>query len=263
MIKNTSIRALSSKIDFPESVSTLDLSQIRWSDLQFEVENLMRVEAAPLGLPQALLKSCPASLAIVGYHHCPALCRCAKSKLMIFDLEITPFHRALAANILSLQGLQDELTDNPVLAWRTAMEPPGDLKICSPQQMVQASLREEDRQGFIIGVYGPFARKGFYLLEFEGTGHLPPLSSDFLLEMHRFHTQLSQSISQSQRMAELTDREVEVTRWIVYGKSNRTIAEILNISTHTVNGYLRRIFLKTGTADRVSLAIYAVNHGVV
>lgn len=223
----------------------------------------MRVEAAPLGLPQDLTRHCPESLVVVGYHHCPALCRCAKSKLMIFDMEIAPFHRALAANILALPDLQAALTENPVLAWRTAMEPPADLKICSPKQIALVPADRNDRQGFIVGVYGPFARKGFYLLECEGVGDLPDLSSDILLEMQRFHTQLSQSISQSQRLAELTEREVEVTRWIVYGKSNRTIAEILNISTHTVNGYLRRIFLKTGTADRVSLAIYAVNHGVV
>ncbi len=44
----------------------------------------------------------------------------------------------------------------------------------------------------------------------------------------------------------LTDRESEVLHWIANGKSNRDIAEILEMSPRTVNKHLEQIFPKLG-----------------
>ena len=56
----------------------------------------------------------------------------------------------------------------------------------------------------------------------------------------------------------ITDRESEVLLWIARGKSNRDIAEILNLSPRTVNKHLEQIYTKLGVENRTSAAALAV-----
>jgi DNA-binding NarL/FixJ family response regulator len=55
----------------------------------------------------------------------------------------------------------------------------------------------------------------------------------------------------------LTAREAEVLLWIARGKSNRDIAEILDLSPRTVNKHLEGIFTKLGVENRASAAVLA------
>jgi len=61
----------------------------------------------------------------------------------------------------------------------------------------------------------------------------------------------------------LTPRETEILQWMALGKSNGVIADILDISHHTVNTYVRRIFLKTNTSDRTSASLYGISNGLI
>lgn len=61
----------------------------------------------------------------------------------------------------------------------------------------------------------------------------------------------------------LTRREIEVLTWAARGKSNSVIAQILQISEHTVNTLLRRVFRKFEVTDRVSAILRAVGCGLV
>ncbi|WP_230291423.1 response regulator [Croceicoccus sp. Ery5] len=61
-----------------------------------------------------------------------------------------------------------------------------------------------------------------------------------------------------QNYAGLTQREAEVLLWVSYGKSNRTISEILGISPRTVNKHLQQIFTKLGVETRAAAAALAV-----
>jgi DNA-binding NarL/FixJ family response regulator len=56
----------------------------------------------------------------------------------------------------------------------------------------------------------------------------------------------------------VTDREAEVLLWIARGKSNRDIAEILDLSPRTVNKHLEQIYAKLGVENRTSAAALAV-----
>ncbi|RZV42686.1 MAG: DNA-binding response regulator, partial [Acidimicrobiales bacterium] len=47
------------------------------------------------------------------------------------------------------------------------------------------------------------------------------------------------------------------------GKSNSSIADIIGISPHTVNGYLRSVYLKTGVSDRTSAALVGVRTALI
>jgi two-component system NarL family response regulator len=57
------------------------------------------------------------------------------------------------------------------------------------------------------------------------------------------------------RFAILTKREIEIARLIGLGSSNKRIALQLAISERTVKSHLTEIFRKTGTEDRVKLAL--------
>jgi DNA-binding NarL/FixJ family response regulator len=56
----------------------------------------------------------------------------------------------------------------------------------------------------------------------------------------------------------VTQREAEVLLWIARGKSNRDIAEILDLSPRTVNKHLEQIYAKLGVENRASAAALAL-----
>lgn len=61
----------------------------------------------------------------------------------------------------------------------------------------------------------------------------------------------------------LTDRELEVIRTLVQGKSDRQIAHLLSISEKTVRNHTSNIYRKLHIFDRTQAVIYAVREGVI
>jgi DNA-binding NarL/FixJ family response regulator len=66
-----------------------------------------------------------------------------------------------------------------------------------------------------------------------------------------------------QQVNELTEREVEVLRYLSTGASNRDIAKALYISENTVRNHVRNILEKLHLGNRVQAAAYAVREGFV
>lgn len=60
------------------------------------------------------------------------------------------------------------------------------------------------------------------------------------------------------RQTDLTRREAEVLLWVSYGKTNRTVSEILGISPRTVNKHLEQVFRKLGVETRAAATAIAV-----
>lgn len=58
----------------------------------------------------------------------------------------------------------------------------------------------------------------------------------------------------------LTRREAEVLLWVSYGKTNKTISEILGISPRTVNKHLEQVFRKLGVETRAAATAVAVRY---
>lgn len=56
----------------------------------------------------------------------------------------------------------------------------------------------------------------------------------------------------------LTFREAEVLLWVTHGKSNKEIAEILDMSPRTVNKHLEQVFLKLSVENRTAAATMSV-----
>ena len=56
----------------------------------------------------------------------------------------------------------------------------------------------------------------------------------------------------------LSDREIEVLRHVSAGNSDKTIADVLNVSEHTVKGHLKNIRSKLGANDRTHAVMIAL-----
>jgi DNA-binding NarL/FixJ family response regulator len=61
----------------------------------------------------------------------------------------------------------------------------------------------------------------------------------------------------------LTGREVEVLRELAKGLANKEIAEMLNISEHTVKDHLKNILGKLRVADRTEAVTTAIQRGII
>lgn len=62
--------------------------------------------------------------------------------------------------------------------------------------------------------------------------------------------------------AHLTQREVEVLKFVTQGKSNRQIAQTLCLTEKTVTNHLTHIFNKTGCENRAAATTFALRHGL-
>lgn len=69
--------------------------------------------------------------------------------------------------------------------------------------------------------------------------------------------------SRKQYNTELTEREQEVLKLIVGGKSNKEIAVLLGVSTHTAKAHVCNIIQKLAVDDRTQVAVKALREGLV
>lgn len=119
-------------------------------------------------------------------------------------------------------------------------------------------------QTITVPVFGPAGRNGYFC--FEAT-HLTefkqmyPICNAVLQLAHKKICLFAPA--ETGVLQNLTARERDVLQLLAYGKSNATIATILNISRHTVDTYIRRIYEKLDVSDRVSAAVKAQGSGLI
>ncbi|MBW7868686.1 MAG: response regulator transcription factor [Brumimicrobium sp.] len=61
----------------------------------------------------------------------------------------------------------------------------------------------------------------------------------------------------------LSEREMEIIKYIAEGSTNVEIAEYLHLSQHTVNTHRKNIMTKLGTKNTAGLVMYAVKSNIV
>ena len=66
-----------------------------------------------------------------------------------------------------------------------------------------------------------------------------------------------------ERVAGLTDREVEVLRLLARGLSNKEMAEQLVISKSTIDHHIRHIYQKTEVSTRAAATMFAMQHDLI
>jgi DNA-binding CsgD family transcriptional regulator len=61
----------------------------------------------------------------------------------------------------------------------------------------------------------------------------------------------------------LSDREIEVLKWVALGKTNKDISDTLHISSHTVITHRKNITAKLGIKTIAGLTLYAILNGII
>jgi DNA-binding NarL/FixJ family response regulator len=67
----------------------------------------------------------------------------------------------------------------------------------------------------------------------------------------------------STKLSQLSDREMEVLRYIAAGLSKKEIADRMHLSVKTVQNHADRMMQKIDIHDRVELARFAIREGLV
>ena len=120
--------------------------------------------------------------------------------------------------------------------------------------------------GLVVPVYGAQSLRGIFTIGFEK--QRSRLTHKDMSSIHWFcqithHKFIDFFVKKNVLTVNLSKREHEVLKWIAQGKSNSEIAIILDISKHTVSGYVARVFLKLNVNDRVSASLRAIDLGLI
>ncbi|MEO1312335.1 MAG: LuxR family transcriptional regulator, partial [Pseudomonadota bacterium] len=162
--------------------------------------------------------------------------------------------------------------DDPVVAAAGATETPfrwseiREIRALSEQEDAFLTRMEEAElgDGLAVPVFGPNGRNGYFGLGARDSHLDAPATFKYQAVCQTAHLRYCRL--QREQLPEppaLSERETELLRWVVRGKSNGVIADIMDISPHTVDAYLRRVFLKLGTSNRICAAVQALGHGLV
>lgn len=97
----------------------------------------------------------------------------------------------------------------------------------------------------------PLAQKMLSVYYFKQSGE-----DEFLLKIQSPDVEIEPS--SLEESLSITYREAEVLLWLAHGKTNREIAEILQMSPRTVNKHLEQMYPKIGADNRTSAASIAI-----
>ena len=116
-----------------------------------------------------------------------------------------------------------------------------------------------------IPVFGPYGQNGYCGL---ATRHEAQMSDAEVHELHiaaqmGFLHYCKLQLSSRAAPVSLSRREREILEWVARGKSNAAIADILKISTNTVDTHLRRAFDKLDVSDRTVATVRAIGLGLI
>ncbi len=120
--------------------------------------------------------------------------------------------------------------------------------------------------GLAIPVFGPGGRQGCFMIPLDNieSGLAVTQMREFQMVTQIGHLTYCKMVSSTlPPYPDLSAREAEILQWVARGKSNGVIAEIIGLSPHTVDAYIRRIFGKLGATDRISAAIRAMGSGLI
>jgi two-component system response regulator NreC len=96
---------------------------------------------------------------------------------------------------------------------------------------------------------------------YEGDVHLYPSIARMLVEDYLEKVKAGEG--EKGAYPGLTPREQEILKYIAEGKQNKDIAELLYISTRTVQAHRTNLMIKIGAHDRTEVVKYAIRKGLI
>ncbi len=96
----------------------------------------------------------------------------------------------------------------------------------------------------------------------DGATWLDPAIAGYVLEILKTGTGLSDAPKNADKF-NLTNREKEILTLIAEGKCNKTIADELVLSLHTVKNHVKSIIQKLSVVDRTQAAIRALKENII
>lgn len=212
---------------------------------------------------QDLLKVPPEDLGVKSssYHHFAAVGAFdfnARSKFYAYNLpdEVCQFHKANKAYNAD-PGIGATFKKGQPI-WLSDLPDDSHVVEKDHSKLVKHALTLVG-DGLCIPLYGPDNRKGYMFTAFglhKSECH-PIFGYQVQAIAQMLHVHYCLMVKTMHRQINLTGRESEVLELITFGRTNSEIAEELKISANTVAGYVKQVFLKLETNDRVSAAMRA------
>ena len=139
---------------------------------------------------------------------------------------------------------------------------PGEvLELCDAlQQAPESQLETKESDGVQIrrvigGDRYPILIRGFLV---------PDLTNDmeprFLVLMEKMGRRSQVPTPEAKSHFHLTDREFEIVSYVAEGRTNKEIAEVLDISEHTVKEHIKHILRKTSATTRTGILAQILKH---
>ena len=129
---------------------------------------------------------------------------------------------------------------------------------CQQQQLLLA-LKNGAKGYLLKNTSAREVAQAIRIVHSGGTYIEPTWTGMLISEIRR----LSEPSTLQQPSKQLSDKEIEIIRYVALGMSNREIAEKLAYSEKTVKNYLSTVFQKLHLRDRTQVAIFALRHGLV
>jgi DNA-binding NarL/FixJ family response regulator len=102
-----------------------------------------------------------------------------------------------------------------------------------------------------------------YVLKNSTGSHLIPAIRAVAAGEGWIPDEVAQRLTQRQEYVPLAPRELEVLHELAKGLANKQIATVLNLSEHTVKGYLKSILAKLHVCDRTEAVTVAIHRGLI
>ncbi|MTH96914.1 LuxR family transcriptional regulator [Roseibium sp. RKSG952] len=135
------------------------------------------------------------------------------------------------------------------------------------RKIVEEARKYFPVDGAFVPFYGPYGLEGCMSLGGDtahiSDGDLKALHVAGLYAYRHFLVLLQNGIDRSEAGNVLTKRETECLKWSAAGKTSTDIAEVLGISRHTADWYLKEATRKLGASNRTHAVAIAFRLGLV
>ncbi|GCF10434.1 response regulator [Dictyobacter arantiisoli] len=130
-------------------------------------------------------------------------------------------------------------------------------------QYIVEAMRNGARGYLLKNTTARDVAQGIRTVHAGGVAISPSLTGVLVNELRRQPETNPTSPHSGQHAAQLSEKEIEIIRYLAAGMSNKEIAERLAYSEKTVKNYLSIIFQKLHLRDRTQVAIFALRQGLL